>query len=482
MIRSILIYVFALITSVCVGQQSLQAKLFAALGHTDFKHANATIAVLDLSSGKMIAGVNENKMLIPASSLKLVTSLSALDILGEDFTFNTQIGYTKELDKNGVVSGNLVIVGDGDPTLGSAKFDETLDTEELLDRIVSEIRRLGITCIDGDVVVDESVFNSFPISPSWQWNDLGNYYAAGAWGLNINENQYKVVFGDRTKIGRKPRIKYTTPKIYGLNIDNEVLVDSAGTGDNAYIFGGPYNYNKRIVGTIPAGNTNFTIKGSIPDPPMFFAQSVLDHLERKGIKAGKATTFYDKSSKKKITPILSIKSPLLKDIVRRANQESSNLYCEALIKKLGAELGTEGQATIGMYVLNRYLRKLGVRSNGLYMEDGSGLSARNNASSLFLARFLQKYAKKNGLDKTIQLLAVGGSSGTLARMFRGSEAKGRVYAKSGYMSRVLSYTGYIKNKRNKWVSFSIIVNGFDAKPKVIRKRLEKMMTDIYKYS
>lgn len=485
--KNILILLGLLLYSFCSNEEaysqvSLQSKLFAHTGAKDFKHANISISVIDVNEGKLIAGINENKVLIPASSLKILTTLSSLDILGEDFKFETSIEYSGTLEADGTLDGDLYIVGSGDPTLGTVKFDETKSYIDLMKEIATAVRRAGITCIEGDIIADESIYNSFPISPSWQWNDLGNYYASGAWGLNINENQYSIYLDQRGKVGNRPRVRALDPRIPNLELSNELLTDSAGTGDNAYIFGGPYNFYKRIVGTIPMGPGDFVIKGSIPDPPLFVAQSVQTVLEKNGIQSDQVKTIFENKRPKKTTQILTIESPSLRDIVKRTNAESNNLYCESLLKKIGAVKGSEGQAGVGMYILNQYLRKLRVKTESLHMEDASGLSARSNVSSLFMANFLQRYAEKNTLEYTIKMLPTGGGSGTLAGMFKNSPAKGRVFAKSGSMSRVLSYTGFIKNKRGDWVSFSIIVNGFSEKHAVIRGKLEQMMTDIYKYS
>ncbi len=476
-----LIVLLAGSSQILSAQNSLKSKLFAHAGHPYFKHANLSVSVVELKTGKQVAGFNENKVLIPASSLKVITTMSTLDILGDDFKFETELAYDGKIAPDGTLDGNIYIIGSGDPTLGTYKFDSIPDYKKLMDRWVKAIRRAGITCIDGDIVADESVYNSYPISPSWQWNDLGNYYAAGAWGLNINENQYLIAFNNKGTVGSRAKLKYADPKIPNLQLSNEVMIDSAGTGDNAYIFGGPYNFYKRIVGTIPKGSGTFIIKGSIPDPPLYVAQLLQNSLAKKNIKSQKARADF-KDSRKRKKSLDKVYSPRLRDIVKRANAESNNLYCESILKKLGAEKGTEGQSTIGMYILKKYLRKMKVKTSSLHMEDGSGLSARNNVSSLFFANFLQKYADKNGLEQTIKLLPRGGASGTLAGMFKGSPARGRVFAKSGSMSRVLSYTGFIKNKRNKWVSFSVIVNGFEEKHSTIRKKLEQIMTDIYKYS
>ncbi len=480
----VLIFCFLLqLGSAFAQSEKLQTRINAAIASSHFKYANIGVAVVDLESGKTLAGIEQNKVLVPASSQKVITTFTALELLGEDFEFVTTIAYDGRIQADGTLEGNVYFIGSGDPTLGSSKFSSVLNFERLLERLVKEIKDFGITCIDGEIIADESYLHSFPVCPSWQWNDLGNYYAAGAWGLNINENQYLVAFDKRGKVGRRPRIKYYSPEIPGLEFSNEITVDSANTKDNAYIFGGPNNYYKRIVGTIPAGSGNFYIKGSIPDPPVFAAFHLYKALKKAKVPSSGYKSIYDPKETKKIrrTVIAEVRSPELKSIIRSANLTSNNLYCEALLKTIAKKKGHTGSGGHGLYEVNKFLNRLKVDTKGIHMEDGSGLSVRNNISPHGLASFLQKMTTKIDRSELCNLLAVGGRNGTVAGLFKGSKAAGRVYLKSGSMNRVLTYTGYIHCKSGKWVSFAVMANGFDAKPKTIRSKLEKLMTNIYLY-
>lgn len=468
---------------VLAQSQKLQTRINASVASSAFKYSNIGVAVVDLESGKTLAGISQNKVLVPASSQKVITTFAALELLGEDFVYETKIAHDGIIQADGTLEGNLYIIGSGDPTLGSSRFSGTLNFEDLLNKLLEEIEEYGITCIDGDIIADESYLHSFPVCPSWQWNDLGNYYASGAWGLNINENQYLVAFDKRGKVGLRPRIKYYSPEIPGLKFSNEIVVDSSNTKDNAYIFGGPNNYFKRIVGTIPAGEGNFYIKGSIPDPPLFAAFQLHKKLKKAKIPSGGYRSMYDPKESKKVKRkiITVITSPPLKDILKSANYRSVNLYCESLLKTIAKHKGHTGSGGHGLYEINKFLNRLKVDTKGIHLEDGSGLSVRNNISPHGLATFLQKMTKKKELDELTSLLAVGGRNGTVAGMFKGSKAAGNVYLKSGSMNRILSFTGYIKCKSGKWVSFAVMANGFSIDSKKMRPKLEKVMTNIYLY-
>ena len=448
---------------------------------SEFKYASVSITVVDYETSNHLAHVNPDMSIIPASSLKVLTTLSAVELLSDTFQFVTRISYDGKLEADGTLKGNVYIEGTGDPTFGSGEFKPEMDYTKLFPRIAEAIKAAGINCIDGNIIADESEFNSYPISPSWQWNDLGNYYASGAWGININENEYGIVFKDRGVIGRRPRIAYHYPTIPGLEFSNEVSVDSSHTGDQAYIFGGPYNYNKRIVGTIPQGTKDFVIKGSIPDPPLYAAYYLTQKLKAIGIKTQGYETEYFAKSKSKRKVITRIKSPYLKDIARVANFNSNNLYCEAILKAMGEDKNGEATGQNGIAAIRGMLRKFKVDHKALNMEDGSGLSARNNISSHLLADFLQQFAQKKGIDYVKDLLPKAGSQGTVRGLLKNSSARGHVWMKSGSMNRVLTYTGLIEDSKGQVKTFSIMINGFDVDYKVMRGKVEKMVDYIYRY-
>ncbi len=488
MLYSILDTRFSLILFICLSangfsqeSNTLQSKLDRFLLSSEFKYASVSITVVDYETSEHLAQVNPDMSIIPASSLKLLTTLSAVELLSDTFQFVTRITHDGYIEADGTLKGNIYIEGTGDPTFGSGKFREEMDFEKLFPRIAKAITDKGISCVDGYIVADESEFNAFPISPSWQWNDLGNYYASGAWGININENEYKIIFTNRSTIGRRPSISHHYPYIPNLVFSNEVSVDSSHTGDQAYIFGGPYNYQKRIVGTIPQGNKSFTIKGSIPDPPLFAAYFLSEKLKERKIKTGGYKTEYYPKAKSQRKLITRIKSPYLIDIAQAANYDSNNLYCEAILKAMGKKKNGEATGQNGIAAIRGILRKFGVDHKALNMEDGSGLSARNNISSHLLADFLQQFTKKKGIEYTKELLPKAGSQGTVRGVLRNSPAQGHVWMKSGSMNRVLTYTGILQDSRGNWKTFSIMINGFDVKYRVMRSKVEKMVGWIYRY-
>lgn len=479
------IFGFLLILGVCNshGQTNLETRINKILKDQRFKHANASISVIDLDNKNTYVDINGEKSLIPASSLKLLTTFTALDLLGEDYVYKTRITHSGKLDPDGTLTGNIYIEGSGDPTLGSDRISGVRSLNDLLKEVLSKIKAYGITCIDGKIIADESIYDSYPISPSWQWNDLGNYYASGSWGININENTYTIYYDTKDAIGNVAALHSYYPFIPSITFENEVTIDSVGTGDNAYIFGGPYEFRKRIVGTLPYSKKLFAIKGAIPDPPLFTAYSIWNKLQVNQItSAGYKTQFHNQKSKSKRKLIYTITSPSLKEISKYANLKSINIYCESLLKSIGYEIAKDGKGSQGIRMINKQLKKYNINSDGLHMEDGSGLSARNLVNSRLLAEFLKVTAKSNGLANCKKLLPRAGVSGTMAYMLSGYESQKHVWAKTGSMEKVLSYTGYCDSKSGRKVAFSIIINGFHRKNKEMKSKINEMLDAIYRFA
>ena len=472
----LLLFVFTLSYS----QKGLSEYVSDWSDNSNLKHAHVGVAVYDIDSNKEIACIDGDKMHIPASSYKLITTLNALEILGDEYRYETVIGYTGKIAEDGTLSGDLVIKGSGDPTLGSERIKGVLSFNDLISFVRDEVKQYGITCIDGKVIADESIFDSYPVAPSWQWNDLGNYYAGGAWGININENEYKIVYNTSAKVGSAANLLYTDPIIPNLVLQNEVSIDSAHTGDNAYVFGGPYDYTKRIVGTLPQSSQSFTIKGSIPDPPTFFAEAVNKKLIASNIKTGGSdANFKKKRAYDKLEIISTIISPPLSQICQYANHYSINLYCEAILKTIGYHTSKEGSGGQGIRAITKLMNKSGLNTDALHMNDGSGLSARNLVSPSLLAQQIALTARARGIELLKKQLPKAGSQGTVRTFLNGHKAEGKVWAKSGSMEHILSYSGICQARSGKWVSFSIIVNGYNGSYQDMKSKCAYLVDAIY---
>lgn len=479
--RLLFILVFLLIVNALYAQSPIQKKINAFAAHPDLVHGQLSVALIDLTTNQLIAGHRADKTMIPASSLKVLVTGIALKKLGKDYRFKTELGYDGTITADGILQGNLIIRGYGDPTLGSHHFDKAETHEVVLKKWTSAIKKAGIKKIEGYIIGDASYFSTQVDGRTWLWEDLGNYYGAGAWGLNFHENLYQLDLKQHSKFGATPPVVNVRPTVPNLHLINELTQAEKGSGDNAYIFGSPYGYTRFIRGTIPVGTGTFTIKGSVPDPPFFAAFQLMQHLEKSGVATSqRAASLYqlkqegvDIGEPKIIDTYLS---PTLEAIIKETNLKSVNLYCEALLRLLGKTEKGDPHPSQGLEVIMEYLDNNGLPTAGLFLADASGLSPRNAVSARHLSAYLAYLKKQNDIFPSFKAsLPVGGKSGALKYLFRGTSAENQVFAKSGGMARVRSYSGYVQNKAGKWLSFSIIANNFTGKSAAMRKEMEKLM-------
>ncbi len=480
-----LFFSFLLIGEFLSAQSSLQKAVNTFAAAKQMQHGSISVSVIDIESGKLLASVNPYRSLTPASSLKVVTTATALAVLGKDYRFKTSLEYDGEIDENGVLKGNLYIKGFGDPTLGSDHYGDPPDLEALMKIFVDAIRQQGIKRIEGRIIGDASAFDTAVNGRGWLWEDLGNYYASGAWGLNIHDNRYYLDFQQTAKLGGQPEIIKTDPPIPNLFLINEVKAAGAKSGDNAYIYGAPYSYTRFVRGTIPVGKSTFTIKGSIPDPPFFAAHCLTQALAKEGIMTSlPATSQFEldrnkQSVAEKRASFYTHNSPDLTAIVKETNHKSINLYCESMLKTIGLERKGEGSTVAGMEVLTDFWSAKGLDTEGFFMEDGSGLSPRNGVSSYQLAKIMQLIAKDKALYASFEKsLPLAGRTGSMKWLLKGTVAEGVLRAKSGGMQRVRSYTGYARSKSGRLLAFSMIANNFTGESGGVRKKMERLMLAI----
>ena len=459
--------------SACMAQNNSTA-LEQLIQDKVFENAHLSVSVKNISEDVQIIDYNASLPLIPASSLKLINNFSALDILGSQATFKTTISHTGRLQEDGTLDGNIVITGGGDPTLGSPDFKGVRKLEELLQYISNAILDFGISCIHGNIIIDDSFFSRQGSMDGWQYNDLGNYYAAGAWSLNIHENMYKLYFDRKNAVGKATSLIKTTPYIEDLTFRNEVTTGEYGTGDNAYIYGGPEVFNAIIRGTIPPGKSIFSIKGSIPNPPLCFAQMLKQKLHDENIDCGAIMQSQNNLDSK---TILTIDSPPIERIVYKSNKESNNLYSEALLKLAAKNKSIPNSNSID--AIKNKLSELGLDKDAYMATDGSGLSRSNYITSSLMTDFLDALADRYNIKYLTKLIAQPGQNGTLENVMKNSEHKKNFWIKTGSMSRVQSYSGYFQSQSGDWFSFCIISNAFKTSNYNIRLQYDAFLDKVF---
>ncbi len=427
-----------------------------------FESALVGYVICDVETGEILCQRNAQKALTPASVTKIVTTATALEMLGSDFRFETKLEYDGELTADGILNGNLYIKGGGDPTLGSYRMGDP----RFLDRWVEIVRQKGIKQVKGAIVADASLFDSEGVSPKWIWEDIGNYYAAGVYALSAYDNTCRVTLSSG-KVGTKPEVLKIEPKIDGFRLENHLTVKDIRS-DSAYFYGAPLNNVRFLYGAVPMGQKNFIIKGDIPNPPLFVAEEFCKKLRAKGIAVSGAprAIFTSDNSVRKL--LYTNYSRPLSAIVKEINVRSNNFYAEHVLKCLSLQCNVRATLNASIYLVKKHWQERGLDTDGLFLHDGSGLSPMNAISPLFLAKLLCRMATSKAADVFYASLPIAGESGTVSSFLLGSSHSGRARVKSGSFAQVQCYAGYLSKK----YAFAVMVNNFSCPRKVVRREIE----------
>lgn len=393
-------------------------------------------------SGNFIYEYQGNKGLSTASTQKIFTAAAALEVLGKNYTYKTKSGYSGNIS-GGNLNGDLIISSTGDPTLGSWRYD-AYKPENFKQKLIEAIKKAGITKISGDLVIDDSYFDHQTIPGGWPWDDLGNYYGAGVWGINWRENQFDInINGNEFKSFSYP--------LEGVNWLNDVKV--GGNSDQSLIFTAPHSNVALINGTLPSKTV--TVSGATPNPPLQLGVEVKQWLQQAGIELsgrtvtnsqleieGKKTVSFPKNN-----TIFTYESPTLDKIIYWFLRKSINLYGETLIKTLGKEKKGNPAFKSGVAFLKEFWKSKGINPNMINFADGSGLSPQNYVSAKAEVQALL-YAKKQPWFESYYDGFPTQENG--------------IKMKSGTMRDTKSFAGFHTAKDGKKYVFSIIINNYQG--------------------
>ena len=449
------------------------------------KHASYSILIKNITSGKVIYGMNPEQSLIPASVMKIPVTAAALSIMGSSNRFTTSIGYNGNIDTEGTLDGNIYIIGCGDPAFGTTRIGNEFSTDSIFRKWYKAIRKIGVKKVNGAVIADASIFDEELIPSSWLWDDMGNYYGAGASGLNINENSYKVVFQPAANEGDIAKVLAFEPELSYMNIINKVTTGKPASVDNVIIYGAPYSNARVIEGTVPSDKASFEVKGSMPDPSYYCAYAFHYFLLHRNIICGmRPTTVRIQSqqknyTKQEVTFISAHLSPTLENIIDYTNTFSINSYAEAVLKMTGYNSLGEGSVKAGVKAVKSFWKSKNIDLDGLVMTDGSGLSPADRITSAQLVSMLEYiYKDKTISNAFIKSLPLAGVSGSIRNNFKGTIAENNLCAKSGFMNNVRAYAGYVKNRKGDQIVFAIMINNYNDTPGALKTRIENILIKV----
>ena len=447
--------------------------------------ASFSLVVKDVQEGRTVYSYDTDRLQSPASVLKTVATATALEILGEDYRYPTTLEYDGILE-NGTLEGNLYIKGSGDPSLGSSHFAP--GQNKFLSTWIAALQKAGIKHITGSVISDESIFDTEGVSIKWLREDMGYYYDPGSYCISIFDTMYKLSL-QTGAAGTRPVLKGTEPDIPFIRFKN-YLKAAPVSSDSAYIIGAPLDDVRYLYGVLPANREAYVLKGDIPDPALYLARYLTDQLQQKGIRVDGSPSCYrieveeNRWKKGERKEIVTTYSPTLREIASICNHVSHNLYADALVKTVGLQYKPRRNEMIssfgrGVQVVKEYWEKKGLDVFPLRMNDGSGLAPADKVSAGFMGELLVYMATESAVsDAFIASLPQAGIEGSVRNFLKGSKLQGKAHLKSGGITGVRSYAGYI-TKDGKTYAVAVFSNNYSCPMSRMTRALEKLLLQLF---
>lgn len=413
---------------------------------------NATwgFVVYDPKTKKVISSYNESVPLVPASTTKLLTTETAMNLLGEKYKWVTQLEYSGNIDENGILSGNLYIVGSGDPSLGTGKAGATT-YRNLISDYIAAMKKEGIKKVSGNIVIQTAVFkeNKMERLPeNIVWMEHENYFLPVGATDSVDPRKEKLVVKS-SPFNNSKKYFYISPYTHKLAFADE--------------------YNGNYVTT------------KLPDAPAYLANNMRATMLKSGIGiTGKVVTKMTDPEPESRKILSSYKSPTLEEIIYYTNKHSDNALAEATLRMVGFQKKGDQTLESGRSTVVEHLESIGFDTTGLNYIDGSGLSRSNTVTPIAQVKFLSSLMDKKYFKSYFESLPIGGQDGTLKRMFLGS-GYGLVNAKTGTLNKVKTLAGFVKTYSGKTLAFSLMVNNYSGSVDQVKQRMERILEPVLNY-
>lgn len=480
-----LLFFLSLFYSFTFSQANIDSVLIAFQKDKSVNNASISFLAINLENDSVVASIKDSLSLPPASTVKLFSTATAFEQLGANYSPITRIYSSVPISKDSIFVGDIYIKGAADISLGSQYFNPEDSLSQFLWSWVDSLYAKGIRKISGNIIGDGSAFGYNGVPNGWAYDDIGNYYGAFHAGLSIYDNWIRYYF--QVPAARlKPILLKTFPIIPNLTLKNQ-LIALNGVGDNSVIYGGPYNYDRTIRGSLSANSPNFLVRGSMPDPEMQFLQAFKDAIQQRGITIeGQLISSRNATQDKIALPInyaklyllLEHKGKTVKEIAFWTNMKSVNVFAETLNAWIGFEKFGEGTTENGVKAMEEFWSSK-INTQGLNLTDGSGLSRSNSVTARNFCELLKYMYLSKNYTYFKATLPIAGVSGTLATFCKGQCSEGKVFAKSGTMRRIKSYAGYVETGSGKKIAFAFIVNNYACSNNAIMKKMETIMNALY---
>lgn len=471
------IRLYALLILVSLSIPSLNGQrevMDSILADTAFTGTSYSFCFADAITGEIIFSHDAERNLSSASVMKLYPTSVALSLLGPCYRYSTTLCLAGEFNsKKGVLDGDVVIIGGGDPALGSEYFSEHYG--DVVGTWIKALRNAGVRRIKGRVAAAESIYDFNPAPDGWAWGDLGYSYGAGVYDINFNDNKYRIFVTGKSE--GEPAV-IDSAEIYGRGIKLTGSLISSGRSNRSDIYTAPYSSSATLTGTVPA-DSSISMRTSIPDPPLALVRMLDEAMRSEGIDITQKPVSDRVSLDGKRTLIISVTdSPPLAEIIKVTNNESVNMYAEAIRKHLGYELLGKGTFSAGSAVIRHFLDSIGCEPDKAVILDGSGLSSNNNISALMTVKLLVHMHNSTVAEPFISSLPMGAVSGTMKNYFLDDVFKERVVAKTGTITSAKSFAGYFTTNSGRRIAFTTFANGFTVPSRMITDNMERIVREI----
>ena len=439
-----------------------------------FQDAAVGLLVND-PQGREVVSWNPDMPLLTASTIKTITTGTALVALGPDYRFTTRIAYSGEVSK-GSLYGDLYIIGGGDPTFGSLDSIAT-PINEVFAYWVKTLKERGIHQINGSIIADDRFFTHEVIPDTWSWGNLNSTSGVGPSGLSFYENRLRATLLPGLRQGDRVVIRNEYPFFPEMQFDNRLTTGAAQSRNRTTIRNSDITPLIRLTGSVPAGVDSVVISGSNKFPPLSCAWQFDRYLNRNGIITTQNIRMIDSARDPKtesLTTVAAWNSPRLIDIIYVTNHISNNFFAETILKTLGRERTGVGSYDSAYVAVNRVIKELGVPQRGFTMADGSGLSRQNYVSARFFCNFYAKMKQSPVFNDFFDSFPVPGGVGTLRTVIVNAPNKERLHAKSGTLANVRCYAGYVDTPSGIY-TFAIMVNNYGATQAQIQVGVERFL-------
>lgn len=453
-------------------------EVIQTIENSDAYDAFWSVIVRD-STGKILEGYNFDKLVRPASNLKLLTSAAILDELGPDFTYKTYM-YGFGNQRGNTWYGDIIIRGAGDPSISGDFYNE--DRFHVFDKFYSALDSLGIQRINGNLIGNDSYFDEQPYPKGWSWEDLSFYYGVEISALSFNNNAVDLTVLADDQIGDTPDIQWFPFDTDYVNFVNEQVITPPNSEYDEFY--------RRILGTntillrskVPQ---NYVEKESLSvlNASLYFMDTFKKYLEDGGITLSGRIILDDQSHEwdSGQYKVLGMhESYPLGDLIRNINKDSDNFYSEMILKTMAAEeFQLQGSTELGIQLVENYAASVGMDTTKIEMSDASGMSPSTLITVEDLSSLLVRMQKEEYFDVYRNSLSTAGIDGSLQHRFKGTPIRGKIHGKTGYVSGVRALSGYMESATGRPLIFCVITNNYTEKTSYIDLVQESILQQIY---